>query len=406
MHVHRSTSARLRLLIGALGVLTAAAVLAIAAIGSPSARAVSPRTSSGPIRLGSVLSTSGIAAPYGIPEQNAIQLAIDQYNAAGGIAGHKLVWTHYDAAADTATGISEARRLISENHIQVMIDGGTLTNVAIGINPVVTAAHLLFVSAEADPSLSNPQLHPGTFTTAISTQLVIDRMLQYLEQKHIKTVAILADSTAFSQDGLQLAQADASKYGVKIVVATTYDAAATDLTAQLTQAEQKNPGAYLNITETPTGAVFMKNVRALGLNKKAPIMETYTYSNPSQMELAGSAGDGVDVSASQLSVMTQLPSSSPTRTALEAFNKAYTAKFHQPISIYAAQAYDAASIALRAIKANNGNTNVSTLVSWIQSHPYPGLQGTYNFSKTNHTGLSINDVVMTEWNGKKFVLLP
>ena len=358
--------------------------------------------SSGPIRLGSVLSTSGIAAPFGLPEQNAIQLAISQANAAGGVAGHKLTWVHYDAAADTATGISEARRLISQNHMQVMIDGGTLTNVAIGINPVVTAAKDLFVSAEADPSLSDPTQHPGTFTTAISTRLVIDRMLQYMQEKKISKVAILADSTAFSQDGLQLAKADASKYGVKIW-STTYNATATDLTAPLTQAKQQNPGAYLNITETPSGAVFMKDAKTLGLT--VPVMETYTYSNPSQMELAGSAADGVIVSASQLSVMDQLPSSNPTKAALTKFNAAYTAMFHSPSSIYAAQAYDAANIALTALKRTNGNTDVTQLAHALETQPYVGVQGTYDFSPTNHTGLSINDVVMTKWNGKKFLLL-
>jgi branched-chain amino acid transport system substrate-binding protein len=362
-------------------------------------------SSSGPIHIGTLLTTSGPAAPYGLPEQNAIQLAIAQANASGGINGRKLTWTHYDTAADTATGISEVHRLISQDNVNLIVGGGTLSGVAVGINPIVTGAHLLFVSTEADPSLTNPvSAHPNTFAMAISTQLVIDRMLQYLQEKHITKVAVLADSTAFSQDGLQIAKSDASKYGIK-VDPISYNATATDLTAQLTQAEQQSPGAYLNVTETPSGAVFMKDARSLGLNNKALVMETYTYSNPAEMQLAGSAGDGVIVSASQLSVMDQLPNSDPQKALLAKFSKAYEAMFHSPISIYGAQAYDAATAAIDALRRANGSTDATKLTAALQSSPVPGVQGSYDFTSTDHQGLNVSDVVMTKWNGSSFVLI-
>lgn len=50
----------------------------------------------GTLKLGVLLSTSGPAAVFGIPERDAIVVAADHINATGGIDGRKIELVHYD----------------------------------------------------------------------------------------------------------------------------------------------------------------------------------------------------------------------------------------------------------------------------------------------------------------------
>jgi branched-chain amino acid transport system substrate-binding protein len=392
-------------LAGAAVVVAALAIAGCSSSGSSGSSGGSSNSSSNsPIKVGTLESTSGILATYGIPEKQAIELAVNQVNATGGIDGHKLVWTFLDPAGDTATGVSMTHQLIQQDGVQVIVGGGTSSGIALAMDPIVTAAHVFFASGEADPGIvAPPSAHPITFQTTLSSQSVVDRMLATLQAQHVTKIAFLADSSAYGLSGLQAAEGAAKSYGIQ-VDGISYDPAATDLTAQLLSASKSNPQAYLNWTATPTGVIFMKNAQSLGLDKKAIVMEGFTYSSAGLMQEAGSAGDGVMVAASKVSVMNSLLASDPQQATLAAFSKAFEAAYHTPITIYAAEAYDAAEVAITALRRTGGDPDAQKMAAAMTSMPFVGVLGTFGYSAATHYGLTVNDVVMTKWNGSSFVL--
>jgi branched-chain amino acid transport system substrate-binding protein len=120
---------------GLAGAAIVAAILAIAGCSSSGSSAGSSNSgSSSSIKIGTLESTSGVLATYGIPEKQAIELAINQVNATGGIDGHKLVWTFLDPAGDTATGVSMTHQLIQQDGVQVIVGGGTSSGIALAMN--------------------------------------------------------------------------------------------------------------------------------------------------------------------------------------------------------------------------------------------------------------------------------
>src|SRR3954451_8126644 len=72
-----------------LGVFALVALMPVlAACGGAAATATAPPPKE--VKIGVVLSLTGDNSVYGNPQKNAIQLAIDEINAAGGVPGGKL----------------------------------------------------------------------------------------------------------------------------------------------------------------------------------------------------------------------------------------------------------------------------------------------------------------------------
>lgn len=363
-------------------------------------------SSDGPVGVGTIMSTTGVLAPFGIPEQNAIELAFRQANEDGGVAGREIEMTSYDPKGETAAGVSQTRRLLDQDQVEVIVGGGASSGVALGMQQVLEPANVFFATAEASPELTSPaEDHPTTFQTTFTSQLVVDRMLQYLEDEGATSVAFLADSSEYGQSGLAAAEASAEKFGLDIE-GISYAPETSDLKPQLTNASKSSPDAYINWTATPSGVVYMKNAEALGLKDEAIVMQGFTFSNPELMKQAGSAGEGVIVSAAKVTITDDLPEDDPQRQALEKFTTAYEEAYDEPVTIYAAQAYDAARITLRALEATDGDTDAEAMASALEGgEPYTGTMGTFEYSADDHFGLSVDDVVITEWNGSDFELV-
>jgi branched-chain amino acid transport system substrate-binding protein len=74
------------------------------------------------INVGVTLSATGPAASLGIPEKNTIDLLPKT------IAGQKVNYIVLDDASDTTTAVKNAKKLISENKVDLIIGSTTTPN--------------------------------------------------------------------------------------------------------------------------------------------------------------------------------------------------------------------------------------------------------------------------------------
>src|SRR6187402_642567 len=72
------------------------------------------------ITVGVTLSATGPAASLGIPEKNTFEILPTT------IAGEKIVWIVLDDGSDTTKAVQNAKKLISENKVDVLV-GSTIT---------------------------------------------------------------------------------------------------------------------------------------------------------------------------------------------------------------------------------------------------------------------------------------
>ena len=358
---------------------------------------------SGPIKVGALQSVTGDLATYGLPERHAFEIAIAEVNAAGGVNGRQVEMVFYDPAGDTAQAVSQTRRLVEQDKVDVVVGGGTSSGIALAMKPILQSAGIFFMSTEAANGIVSPAAEASTtFATTLSTDIVVQSMFDYLKRKNVTKVGFLADTTAYGQAGLTSAEAAAKTSGLELV-GGEYDPTATDLTPNINKLTAGGVQAWVNWTSGTSGVLFMRNAATLNLVSRGPVMASFTYSNPALMTQAGAAAKGVTVAGVKATVLEGLPQDDPQRPLLQKLQDAQKAQFNENVTIYASQSYDAMKITLQAIGAA-GSTKGADVAKAMEGLTVQGTQGEYKYSAEDHRGLGPSIPLIMQWDGTRFVI--
>src|SRR6202012_1607922 len=101
------------------------------------------------INVGVTISATGPAASLGIPEKNTVALLPQT------IGGQKVNYMIPDAASDPTTAVANARRLITENKVDVLL-GSTTTPNSLAMIDVAAELQTPMVSLAASASIVEP----------------------------------------------------------------------------------------------------------------------------------------------------------------------------------------------------------------------------------------------------------
>lgn len=368
----------------------------VAGLWSSAARAAEP------LRVGSILSVTGPAAFLGEDMKAGLELAVDEFNAAGGMGGRKIEWTYYDAESQTQKGITATRRLISQDKVEVILSGGNMSGIALAMAPITNAAKVPFISSEGALAIVTPAAERQyVFKSTVDDGDVLERIADYLDKKKIKKVALIADTSGFGQGAVGQMKIVGPKRGLDVMY-ESFAPSDTDMMPQLTRIRDAGAEAIICWTVTPAGVVFLKQAQQLGLDKKT-LIHSYGFVSADYMKLAGDAANTLLLASLKLPVGDQLPDSDPLKAGILKLMKAYEARFKRPASIYAAESYDAALLAREALKKVGGD--VSKLSQGMeQIKDFPGISGVFTFSPERHSGLSKQDIVLVNWRDGRFNL--
>ena len=95
------------------------------------------------LEIGSLLDTSGIFDAYGKPMDMALQLAVDQINAGGGLNGQQVEIVSYDTQSDMALYTQYAQKLVRQDKVDV-VHGGILSASREAIRQTLHKANILY----------------------------------------------------------------------------------------------------------------------------------------------------------------------------------------------------------------------------------------------------------------------
>lgn len=101
------------------------AVLLALALLAPTAGAQAP------IKIGAILPLTGSGASYGVWMKGGTEIAVEEINAAGGIAGRKLEVVYEDHAADASKAVNAMRRLVDVEKVPFTLTSYSAPTLAI-----------------------------------------------------------------------------------------------------------------------------------------------------------------------------------------------------------------------------------------------------------------------------------
>jgi len=353
-----------------------------------------------PLKVGALLAVTGPASFLGAPEARTLELLVEELNAKGGVDGRKIQLIVKDTVGDPAKAVSFAKQLIEEEQVFAII-GPATSGETMQVKAIAEEAKTILISCAAAEVIVNP-VATHVFNVAPKDRYAAEMIFQRMKKLGIKKIGLLSSNTGFGKAGKEQVEKGAPGAGIEIVANEVYDKAATDLTAEVTKLKAAGVEAILNWSIEPAQAIVIKNARQIGL--KIPIFQSHGFANIQYAKTAGAAAEGVMFPASRIVVADALPAKHPQKAVVTAYKKAYEARYKEDVSTFGGHAWDSLHILVRAVKeAGLDREKVRAAIENMKG--YVGTAGVFNYSPTDHNGLTIDAFAMLTVKGGKFVML-
>jgi len=339
-------------------------------------------------KVGAVFSVTGRASFLGDPEKKTAIMVADQINAAGGINGHHLNLVIYDDQGDATKCVLAVKKLITQDKVCAVI-GPSLSGLSLAVIPIAQKYKTPLISCAASYKIvHNPKTggpYKWVFKTPQTDTMAVEAIYTFMKRKGISKIAIMSVTSGFGASGRSELIRLAPKYGMKIVADEKYGPKDTDMTTQLTKIKGKMPQAIVNWSIGPTQVVVLRNWRDLGMSG-IPFYQSHGFGSRRNIKLAAGAAEGVYCPLGGVNIATLLPASTQKDVTM-GYLRNYVARYHEPLSSFGGHAWDALHLVAMALKAVGCNK------AGIRNHientkNFVGQHGTFNFSPTDHNGLT------------------
>jgi len=355
------TLVRLRLVIASLMAL---------ALVLPMASTVDAQ-SKGTVKIATQSPLSGGQAALGEGIKLGTQLAIEKFKGPLEKAGFKVELVPFDDQAKPDVGVANAKNVIADKDIMVVI-GHLNSGVAIPSSEVYKEQNLAMIS----PANTNPTVtdrgYPNVFRVCGRDDVQGNVGAEFAHGTlKAKSVYIIHDKTTYGQGVAEFFKADAEKKGIKVLgfegteEKSNFDPIITPLKA-------KNPSLVYFGGIYEQAAPFFKQAREKGV--KAKFMGPDGLDSSDLTKIAGKTVVGMNYTsvAGPVSVYPQA----------KQFADEYKKKFSKNPEPFAAQAYDATVIAIKAIEAATKGGKAPTrdaVTAAIRDVRYNGITGSVEF---------------------------
>lgn len=243
--------------------LLATATLALLGIAGSAAAA-------DPIRIGWLSSLTGALSSAAIAENQGVQFAVEEINAAGGIGGRKLELVTYDTQGDPTKAVNFAQRLAFVDKVQFVI-GPVNSGESLATVPIVAKAGIPNIVIGSIDELVDAKKFPRAFRAINTNRQWIAAANDYaLKTLKRSKVAVIGDTSGYGTSSAKTAAEMLEKAGVKPVFSTLVDPNKTDLTDELNKA--KAAGADVIMPWSAATGLLARLLNARGdMGWKVPI---------------------------------------------------------------------------------------------------------------------------------------
>jgi len=236
------------------------------------------------LKIGAIYPLTGPAAPAGADVKNGTELAIEIINGKYDLnlplakqsglpafGGKKIQYLFADHQGNPEKSLSEAERLINENHV-IALQGTYHSSAAATASQVAERHGIPFLS---DVS-SSPSLHQRGFKWFFRTSPHDDifsenffKFLKELEKKkniQVKNIGIAWENTLYGTDVGKADRRYAKEYGYKVVVDFPYTARSAELTSEVQKIKMANPDIIFHGAYVSDAILFVKTYKEMDAN--------------------------------------------------------------------------------------------------------------------------------------------
>ena len=339
-----------------------------------------------PYKVGAVFSVTGRTSFLGEPEKKTAEMIAEAINKTGGINGHPLELVIYDDESDETKCVLAVKRLLKKDQVPVII-GPSLSGNTLAVVKVMNDAKVPLVSCAASNKIVTPVVdRKWIFKVPQSDTHAVEKIYDYLLKNGIKKIAIMSVSTGFGASGREELLRLAPQVGIEIVADERYGPKDTDITAQLTRIRGTDAQAIVNWSVGPTQVLAVKNWHDLGMTN-IPFYQSHGFGSRKNIKLAAGAAEGVFCPLGRVNIADLVPDDHPQKKVIMLYNQAYQEKYNEPLSSFGGHGWDALNLVIEALRAVGPDS--AKIRDYIETRTnFIGQHGVFNFSPTDHNGLT------------------
>jgi branched-chain amino acid transport system substrate-binding protein len=296
----------------------------------------------GPLKVALLFPMSGDVATFGESSKNGVMVAIEEWNAKGGVLGRQIEAIVEDSQCSAEPAVSAANKVISQDGVKYII-GEVCSSASIPVSEITAAKGVLQIS----PTSTNPQVtvdQAGNAKPTVFRACFIDPFQGTvgarfaLSTLNAKTAAVFLDQGNDYVRGLaEYFRAAFEDGGGTVVVWETYTAEDSDFSAILTKVKDASPDILYLPDYYSTVNLIAAQAREVGIT--ATMMGGDGWDS-SQLDRA--AVDG--------GYFTNHYSDADPRPIVQEWVAKYQAKFGSKPDALATLAYDAANVLFQGIE--------------------------------------------------------
>jgi branched-chain amino acid transport system substrate-binding protein len=358
------------------------------------------------ITVGLVTSMTGPSASIGIPYAKGAAAGVVYKDDVNGI---KLNLIQLDDASDPSTGTRDARKLIEQDKVDVLMGAGS-TPISIAITAV---CHELKVPCITLAPVNMPG-EPGSWMVSIPQPptLMVSVVVDYMKAAGVKTVGYIGFSDGWGDLVYGGLEKSAEPDGIKILTNERYARADTSVTAQALHIVSAEPDAVMTGGSGTPGALPFIALRERGYTKE--IYGTPALINPDFVRVGGAAVEGVIASTGPVVVADQLPDSYPTKKISLDYQAAYQKANNEPArGAFGPYAFDGWLVLLDSTKralatgAQPGTPEFRAALrdALVTAKDVVGTHGIYNFKPGDSFGVDKRALVLVKLVDGKWKLV-
>ena len=226
------------------------------------------------IRIGAMYPMTGRAGLYGKDSVAAAELAVDEINAKGGVAGYKIDVLFTDSKAKPAYAVRVAKRYISEDEVH-FIFGVVSSGVGLAVTEVSKQNKKIFIGTDhASTRLTVDNFQPYYFRVSNNTFQSMAAGALYLKElqsvKPWQSIAFIGPDYAYGHSQLDELKYNLDRYGVTYKLVGEYwpKIFTPDYTPYITSILNDKPDILVSGFWGGDTVAFIKQAKPYGLFDK------------------------------------------------------------------------------------------------------------------------------------------
>jgi branched-chain amino acid transport system substrate-binding protein len=344
------------------------------------------------IRIGAVMSLTGDTAQYGLSALNGARMAVEEANAAGGVAGRRVELIPQDTRSDAVETEVAVHRLAREYGVHALV-GEIVSSRSLAAARAAQSEGLPMLT----PSATSPEVTAqgdfvfrSCYTDAFQGAAMARFAATSLGAR--RAAVLVASDQAYSRELAVFIREAFERQGGEVVSVQEYREGAADFSVQLVELSASKPDVVFVPGYYLEAGLLARQARELGID--APLVGGDGWDSPRLYEIGGQALAGDFFS-------THFSSEDPD-PQVQRFVADYKRLFGAAPDSFAATAYDAARIVLAAVERAPTLERRAIRDALASTKEFSGVTGAVTFNGERNAVKSVVVVRIGE-NGRQVV---